>query len=266
MQPHSRSIALGVVVLSTAFLAQLAAADERPPRPAASPAGTGFVSLFNGRTLEGWHAVPRECAGDWSVGDGAIVGRGHAHRLVYLVWRDERLTDFELRLRYRLPGKGNTGIEIRAQPDESGKRPFEGYHADLGHVGIGPHILGAWDFHFAKRKEPPCERGTRLAIDENGQLHFSRIPNAVTLDDIHPHQWNEVRVIARGSHFQFFINGKLSSEFTDNAKTGRLDSGAIGLQIHDKGMVVEFKDIRLQRLKPQGKPWVNAPESHRRRW
>jgi hypothetical protein len=207
----------------------------------------GFVSIFDGKGLSGWHSVPKDSSSDWTVRDGAIVGHGSADRLVYLVWKDEHLTDFELKLRYRLPGKGNTGVEVRSQPDLTGKRPFEGYHADLGHVGIGPHILGAWDFHFAWRKEYPCPRGTRLIIDEDGKTHSSSIGGAVTLADIHPHQWNDVHIIARGNHFQFFINGKLASEFTDNAKIGRLDYGAIGLQIHDKGMKVEFKDIRLKR-------------------
>ncbi len=210
----------------------------------------GFLSIFDGQTLEGWHCVPHDHTSDWSVENGAIVGWGSEDRLVYLVWKDERLTDFELRFSYRLPGVGNTGVEIRSQPDHSGKRPFEGYHADLGHIGIGPHILGAWDFHFANRQEYPCPRGTRLVIDEDGNTHSSSLPESVTLADIHPHGWNDVRVIAQGTHFQFFINGKPASEFTDNAKLGRLGYGAIGLQIHDKGMQVEFKDVRLKYLDP----------------
>lgn len=205
-------------------------------------------AIFDGKTLDGWHAVPKECASDWAVRDGAIVGLGSKNRLAYLVWKDQRLTDFELELNYRLPDKGNTGIEIRSQPDLAGKRPFEGYHADIGHVGIGPHILGAWDFHFAKRKEHPCPRGTRLVINEDQKAHAGKIPRALTLADIRPHQWNHVRIVARGNNFKFFINGKIASEFTDNAKSGRLDHGAIGLQIHDKGMQVEFKDIRLKKL------------------
>ena len=51
-----------------------------------------------------------------------------------------------------------------------------------------------------------------------------------------------------GDHFQFFINGKLSSEFTDNAASGRLERGTSALQLHDEGIHVEFKDIRLKRL------------------
>jgi len=211
------------------------------------PASGGFVSIFDGKTLDGWHAVPKVSAVDWSVRDGVIVGRGSANRLSYLVWKEEHLTDFELELHYRVPGKGNTGVEIRSQPDLTGKRPFEGYHADLGHVGIGPHILGAWDFHFARRKEYPCPRGTRLIIDEDGKSHSSTIPGALTAADVRRGQWNNVRIVARGNHFQFFVNGKPASEFTDNAKRGRLDQGAIGLQIHDKDTQVEFKDVRMKR-------------------
>ncbi|MDP6545853.1 MAG: DUF1080 domain-containing protein [Phycisphaerae bacterium] len=216
--------------------------------------GDGFVSLFDGKTLSGWNVEPKTKASDWTVRDGVIVGRGDKGHS-YLAWKDKGLADFELKLSYRLPtGKGNTGIDIRGRPVKSGRRRYESYHADLGHVGIGPHILGAWDFHFTKRKEHPCNRGTRLVIDANEKGSSSKISGALTKADIHPRQWNNVRVIARGNHFQFFINGKIASEFTDNAKQGRLDKGVIRLQIHDRGMLVEFKDIRLKRLASTARP------------
>lgn len=212
-----------------------------------------FIPLFDGKTLRGWSVVPQKTAADWSVGQGTIVGVGSANRLSYLVWQDDKLTDFELRLRYRLFTNGNSGIEIRAQPDASGKRPFEGYHADFGHVGIGPNILGAWDSHFASRKEHPCLRGTRLVIDADETPHHSKIEATLTAEDVHRRDWNNVRIIARGNRFQFFINGKLASEFTDNAKQGQLNHGAIGLQLHDKGMHVEFKDLFLKHFTAESK-------------
>ena len=104
-------------------------------------------------------AVPAQCASDWKVENGVIVGTGTQKRLSYLTWNNQNLTDFNLSLSYRLHGKGNTGIEVRSQSDPSGKRPLIGYHADLGHPGIGKHILGAWDFHFTSRKEHRCDRG-----------------------------------------------------------------------------------------------------------
>ena len=208
----------------------------------------GQEVLFDGSTLEGWRAVPSESRHDWSVKDGVIDGQGSADRLAYLVWREASLTDFELSLQYRLIGQGNTGIEIRSQPDPSGKRPFQGYHADLGHAGIGDQVLGAWDFHFASRQEYPCPRATQLVINSDGTTQTAKIKAGFEVVDLRQDDWNDVRIVARGNTFKFYINGKLASEFTDNAERGRLNEGAIGLQLHDKGMHVQFKDIQLRRF------------------
>ncbi len=244
-------IFFSVLALSLVTGNRVWAADGPLQRPTAV---AGFVSIFDGKSLAGWNAVPSDCSSDWTVRDGTIVGNGNTKRLAYLTWHDDQLENFELELAYRMPGKGNSGIEVRAQPDTTGKRPFVGYHADLGHVGIGPQILGAWDFHFVGRKEHACNRGTRLVIDEDGRPERTAIQDGLGAEDIRGNQWNNVRIIAMGNHFQFFINGKLSSEFTDNAKVERLDRGAIGLQIHDPGMSVEFKDIRLKKLPSQLPP------------
>lgn len=218
--------------------------------PKTRNAKDGFESLFDGQSLDGWRATPSDSAADWRVENGVIVGEGSADRLSYLVWTgNEALRDFELQLEYRLPTRGNTGIEIRARRDASGKRPLEGYHADLGHVGIGPHILGAWDFHFAKRKEHPCPRGVRLSIEADGvKTRTERLSDSIKLSEVKRGDWNRVRIIARGNRFRFLLNGKPASEFVDGAREGRLDAGAIGLQIHDKGMRVEFRNLRLKRF------------------
>ena len=208
----------------------------------------GFVSLFDGKTLTGWHAVPENSLSDWAVQEGGILsGKGSQKRLTYLVWKDE-LDDFELRFDYRMRTDGNTGVEIRAKKDVTGKRPFEGYHADFGHVGIGPNVLGAWDFHFARRQELPCPRGTNLVIAKDGSWTSEKLDDAIMKKDIRKRDWNSVRIIARGKRLQFFINDKPAAEFTDH-KPERLKKGIIGLQIHDKGMHVEFRRMKLKRFK-----------------
>jgi len=248
MQPRPSLVAVFLFVLAVVLPFAPDVFGQQPSKCAEPSGGDGFVSIFDGKTLDGWHVVPKESAPSWTVVDGAIVGQGKIKWPSYLVWKDENLTDFELKLSYRLPGKGNTGIDTRRQRALSGRRAYQAYHADLGHIGIGANILGAWDFHFTKRKEHACLRGTRLVIDENENPHSAPLPGAITLDEIRPRQWNDVRIVARGNHFQFFLNGKPSSEFTDNAKQGQLKKGAIALQIHDNHMRVEFKDVRLKRL------------------
>ena len=213
----------------------------RAPGPAPAP----WVPIFKGGDLSGWTAWPAESRDDWSVQDGVLIAEGSEDRLAYLTWKEE-LRDFELTFEYRMLTKGNTGVEVRARVDESGKRPYEGYHADLGHVGIGAQVLGAWDFHFARRREPPCHRGKDLHIDADGEFHTSDIEGALELEDVHRGDWNRVHVLMAGSTGSLWINGKLSSRFTDDARAGRLDRGVIAFQLHDKGMRVAFRDIRLR--------------------
>lgn len=209
----------------------------------------GFVSIFDGKTLQGWEAMPPKTAGAWTVKDGMIVGDGDKGR-GYLTYEKKQIADLELKLSYRFPDEGNSGISIRARKDETGKRDFQSYHADLGHVGIGKQVLGAWDFHTPGRREHACFRGDRLVIDENDKPTVTKIKGAVTLADIKKNGWNTVHVIVKGNNFKFFINGKPASEFTEHLpKAKRLDRGMIQLQLHDPGMIVQFKDIRLKILK-----------------
>ena len=59
-----------------------------------------------------------------------------------------------------------------------------------------------------------------------------------------------MHVIAQGNHFKMYINGKLSAEFTEHLPKERcLHTGMIQLQLHDPGMVVHFKDVRIKILK-----------------
>lgn len=210
----------------------------------------GFTSMFDGKSLQGWEVSSPQAKQAWTVQEGMIVGDGD-HGRSYLVYTMNReLADFELKFRYRLPAKGNTGVNLRARVDETGRRDYQSYHADLGHVGIGANILGAWDFHTPGRKEHGCPRGKRLVIDANDQAVYSDIENGVTLDDIRDRDWNDVHVIAKGNQFTMYINGKLSAEFTEHLpKARRLHQGMIQLQLHDPGMVVHFKDLYLKILK-----------------
>ena len=219
------------------------------PVKAAEKDDKGFVSIFDGKTLKGWEVMPAKATQAWMAGDGMIVGDGDKGRS-YLVFENKQIADFELMLSYRFPGEGNSGVSIRARKDKTGTRAFQSYHADFGHLGIGKQVLGAWDFHTPGRKEHACFRGDRLVIDKDDKPTVTSIVGAVTVDDIRKGGWNHVHVIARGNNFKFYINGKLASEFTEHlSKERRLDSGMIQLQLHDPGMIVHFKDIRLKILK-----------------
>ena len=106
------------------------------------------------------------------------------------------------------------------------------------------------DSHTPGRREHRCFRGDRLVIAENDEPTITPIDGALSFEDIRKGEWNDVHIIAIGNNIKLFINGKLSSEFTEHLPVEkRLDKGMIQLQLHDPGMVVEFKNIRLKVLK-----------------
>jgi hypothetical protein len=178
-----------------------------------------------------------------------IVGNGDKGRS-YLVFENREIADFEMKFCYRFPGKGNSGVNIRAINDKTGKRQFQGYHVDLGHVGIGKQVLGAWDFHTPGRREHACFRGDHLVIDKDDKPTVTKIKGAVTLADIHKGGWNDVHIVVKGNRFAFSINGKPSSEFIEHLPAERrLHKGMIQLQLHDPGMIVHFKDVKIKILK-----------------
>ena len=210
----------------------------------------GFVSIFDGQTLKGWEATPANTAPAWTVNKGMIVGNGDKGRGYLTYTPNKNIADLELKFSYRFPGKGNSGVNIRAIVDKARKRDFQSYHADLGHLGIGKNVMGAWDFHTPGRKEHRCFRGDQLVIDKNDKPIITAIKNGLSVDDLKKGDWNSVHIIAKGNNFKLYINGKLSSEFTEHLpKAKRLKSGMIQLQLHDPGMIVHFRDLKLKVLK-----------------
>jgi hypothetical protein len=218
-----------------------------------APDDDGFVPIFDGKTLDGWEVSSKKGAKAWSVKDGAIHANGDKGGRGYLVYtKDKELADFEMTFSYRFPnpGKANSGVSIRAVKDKTRKRDFQSYHADLGHLGIGKQVLGAWDFHTPGRKEHRCFRGDSLVISEDDKPTITPIADGLKLQDIKENDWNIVHIIANGNSFQMFINGKLSSEFIENLpEEKRLKKGMLQFQLHDPGMIVHFKDIQLKVLK-----------------
>ncbi|MGL4464175.1 MAG: 3-keto-disaccharide hydrolase, partial [Planctomycetia bacterium] len=92
----------------------------------------GWVSLFDGKTLDGWDGDPAF----WSVTDGVVTGRTTAENPTkgntFLIYRKSEVADFDLKLEYRIVG-GNSGIQYRSVEDEAklGKWVIAGYQADF---------------------------------------------------------------------------------------------------------------------------------------
>jgi len=241
-----RAAFVGLAVLALFGYRQWAA-----PQGTAEESKSPFIAMFDGKSLKGWTPMMRQGAEPdaWYVENGIIVGDGD-RGIGYLAYDRPDIEDFEMIFQYRFPGKGNSGVNIRATKDPTGKRDFQGYHADLGHVGIGRNVLGAWDFHTPGRREHGCFRGDRLVIDVNDRPAVTPLAGAVQLADIRKGGWNEVRLLVRDNRFQFFLNGKPSAEFIEHLpESKRHRRGLIQLQLHDPGMIVQFRELKIRIFK-----------------
>ena len=218
----------------------------------------GFKSLFNGVDLTGWTGNKDL----WSVEDGLITGRTKADpRLThntFLVYTGGDVSDFELRLSYKIVN-GNSGIQYRSKVVEQGKfGPIVGgYQADFEagktYSGIlyeerGRGILaqrGQITVIREEEEEKDGKKTKKTKIEVVGSLGKSdEIQARIKNED-----WNDYVVIAKGNHFQHFINGQQTVDVIDEQPAKAAKSGVLALQIHvGPPMTVQFKNVRIKNL------------------
>ncbi len=223
----------------------------------------GFKRIFDGKTLDGWKAPNTSY---WSVRNGAITGTSTQDNPVksnqFLVWELGEVDDFELKLKYRINGtdRANSGIQIRSLVAPDGHA--EGYQADIDMTGRYAGAL--YDEHG---RGMLAERGQKTVIGADGKKTQTAIGDAQALMKIiKKDDWNEYHIIARGGRITLKINGEVTAEVQDNEKKNLELSGVLALQLHaGPPMTVEFKDIRLKRLKLADRKkivLVAGPRSH----
>ncbi|MEA3225976.1 MAG: DUF1080 domain-containing protein [Planctomycetota bacterium] len=215
----------------------------------------GWKSLFNGRDLSGWDGDMRL----WSVKNGVIHGETTpekpARGNTFLIYRDGKLKDFELKLKFRLRN-GNSGVQYRSK--EVDKWVVSGYQAEVegtpGKVGFLYHEKGrGWLVNV----------GDSMVIDEKGKKevigNISDVDELVKAGYYNKKDWNEYHIIAEGNHLKHYLNGYQTMELIDNDRVtnpndpkdrkGAAREGILALQIHQgPPMVVQFKDIRIKNL------------------
>ena len=91
---------------------------------------TGFVQIFDGKTITGWEGSPEV----WNVVDGAIVADNSPEKPVggttFIWFKDADIADFELKLEMKVEGGGNSGIQYRSRNVEPS--------ANFGRGGAAP--------------------------------------------------------------------------------------------------------------------------------
>jgi hypothetical protein len=199
------------------------------------------VSLFDGKTLQGWSGLT-----NWSVQDGAITGENKADAPIaqntFLVY-EKPVKDFELTLEFKILG-GNSGIQYRSKLFDKDKFVVGGYQADIDankrYMGINYEERG---------RGIMAERGEIVAVDAQGKK--SRVGSAgdadALLSQIKWEDWNRYKIVAKGHVLQHYINDQLMSEVQDSESAKSAAEGVLALQLHaGPPMKVQFKNIMLK--------------------
>lgn len=189
----------------------LAAAVLAAACPGADKAANdGWISIFDGKTLNGWKAADNPES--WSVKNGTIVGDGERSHLFYM---EQECENCEFQADVRLNHGGNSGMYFRAAfgPDWP-----KGYEAQVNNTHADWKRTGSL-YNFANVKE-------QLVPDDTW--------------------WNQ-RIAANGNHIQIFVNGKKVVDYVDEKNTYM--KGHLALQQHNKGSVVEYKNLKMKPLK-----------------
>jgi type 1 glutamine amidotransferase len=221
-------------------------ADVTPVKQSKFDPEKGYVSIFNGKDLNGWRGESRI----WSVEDNCITGQTTEKVTVdknnYLIWKGGELKDFELKAKFKLIG-GNSGFYFHSYertPTAENSESLVGVQADFSadHVWVGTIME-------YKLREKLAERGRKVVIKEDGtRVDAGSTGNPDELLKIYKdNDWNDYHVIVRDNLIVLRINDVVMSEIRDYDKE-RLVSGLLALQVHvGPPMKVQFKDIRIKK-------------------
>lgn len=223
-------------------------AQSPAPAPAAQApdAEVGFVSIFNGTSLDGWDGDPKY----WRVEDGCLVGEITPETIVkrntFIIWRGGQPADFELKLQYRVSDRGNSGINYRSVQLTDAAWSLAGYQADLD----------GQDRYNGQNYE---ERG-RTFLAMRGQLVrltpgnkpavLSSLGESDAIKAVFQRgEWNEYHLVIRGNILVHSLNGRVMSVVIDDDPAKARTDGLIGVQVHvGPPMKVEYRNIRLKTL------------------
>jgi hypothetical protein len=223
----------------------------------------GFVSLFDGQTLKGWHpsaqtghsrASKNTTGGRWVVENGAIIGSQDIPGNGGIIITDQKFGDFEVALEMCNDFGPDSGLFLRST--EAGKcyQAMIDYHGGgnlMGIYGEGmggkPHVR---NFSFLKTPDQ-----IQIVTELKGQQ--TPVPFPLPLEawpKCWQHgKWNELRARITGElpHITTWINGVKFMEWTETEK--RLDrTGGIALQVHGGGNMtnqfVRYRNIRIKLL------------------
>jgi hypothetical protein len=203
-----------------------------------------WVSLFDGKTLDGWQAS--ENVDSWKIEDGAIVTSGPRSHLFYAGdVNDHIFRNFEFMATVKTKPGSNSGIYIHTEFQQEGW-PSKGYECQVNN------------------SSPNTEPGAYIEHKLTGSLYAIRNVWKAPVKD---NEWFNYHIIVQGKTIRIYINGELMVDYTEPDNTFRTDdmkgrllsAGTFALQCHDPGSTVYYKDIKVKPL-PDDLPTPGTPQ------
>ena len=223
----------------------------------------GFVSIYDGKTLAGWHvsaksghsgASKNQSGGRWVVEDGAIVGSQDIKGNGGLIITDEQFGDFEVKLEMKNDFGPDSGLFLRSTEDGKAWQAMIDYHAGGNLMGIYGEGLGGKphvrNYSFKDKvteitDKPTGEPPTPLPVLPDAWASFWRHG-----------QWNELRarIVNNPPHITKWINGVKIMEWQEK-EVRHQAKGGIALKVHGGGdhtkEFVRYRNIQVKRLDPK---------------
>ena len=184
-----------------------------------------WISLFDGKTLDGWRAS--EHPGTFSVENGKIVVHGpRAHLFYEGPVENHNFKNFEFKAQVMTTPGSNSGMYVHTRYQDEGW-PSQGYEVQVNNS------------HTDWRRT-----GSLYGIND---VKEQLVPD---------NEWYTEHIIVDGKHVTVKINGKTVVDYTEpddlERKEGdegrRLSSGTVALQGHDPDSKVYYKDIMVKPL------------------
>ncbi len=214
MKRNLLAFAVAILVAVTPLLA----GGDDPPK--------GFESLFNGKDLTGWKSTGNMKV--WGADKGVIYCEGGGGGWLMT---EKQYGDYELRLEYKMPKGGNSGVGIRSPL--TGDPAYQGMEIQLIDDEGWPGGLQKWQ--------------------NTGAIYNVVPPKTIKNKPIG--EWNVMKITAKGRQITVINNGEtlvdanLDDYVKEHAKKhpGILrKDGHIGFQSYNKR--VEFRNIFLKAL------------------
>lgn len=235
-------------------------------RAFAEPDQEGWKSLFDGKTLTGWHistatshsATSKQTSGGkWEVVDGAITGSQDTPGNGGIIITDEKFGDFEVVIEMRNDFGPDSGLFLRSTEDGKAYQAMIDYHADGNLMGIYGEGLGGKP-HLRNYSFTDKVTSIKPTIVGDAKTPLLILPEAWP-SFWKADQWNELRARITGGEkptITTWINGVKIMEWTETAARHPA-RGGIALQVHGggnpadySGKFVRYRNIRVKSLDP----------------